>query len=352
MTAAPGPRDVLEVRQAIESLERRLLFQRLDPMEGTPVLFVAVGAGDDLARLASLTRDLPCVAVGLAADEPAAGSDAALDAFDVLIAPGAAVPPPWVGSPDLARTAALLADAVEASPHASVALVQLLRCNQQMSVADAIVAESFVYSMLQSGPRFGQWLSSRGPSVPAPPAQEPPVALTRHGPTLEVELNRPSVRNAVNMEMRVALIDALRTAAVDPSIEQVRLSGRGPDFCSGGDLSEFGLAADPATAHLVRIDHSVGSWVHRSRARVTVDVHGASVGAGVEIAAFSPHVRATADAVFSLPEVGMGLVPGAGGTASVSRRTGRHRACYLALSGAAVSAATALQWGLIDEVTS
>jgi enoyl-CoA hydratase/carnithine racemase len=61
-------------------------------------------------------------------------------------------------------------------------------------------------------------------------------------------------------------------------------------------------------------------------------------------------VRASADAFFQLPEVSMGLVPGAGGTVSVPRRIGRQRAAWMALTGARVDAPTALTWGLIDAI--
>jgi enoyl-CoA hydratase/carnithine racemase len=70
----------------------------------------------------------------------------------------------------------------------------------------------------------------------------------------------------------------------------------------------------------------------------------------VELPAFAHRVVATRDATFGLPEVGLGLIPGAGGTVSLPRRIGRHRTARLGLSGAAIDAATALEWGLVDEI--
>jgi enoyl-CoA hydratase/carnithine racemase len=84
--------------------------------------------------------------------------------------------------------------------------------------------------------------------------------------------------------------------------------------------------------------------------RLTVRVHGAAVGAGVELAAFAHRVEATDDATFCLPEVSMGLIPGAGGTFSVPRRIGRQRTLAWCLEGATIDAATALAWGLVDQV--
>ena len=66
--------------------------------------------------------------------------------------------------------------------------------------------------------------------------------------------------------------------------------------------------------------------------------------------AFARHVTAAPDTRIALPEVALGLVPGAGGTVSIPRRIGRHRTAALALSGSVIDAATALEWGLIDEV--
>jgi enoyl-CoA hydratase/carnithine racemase len=121
-------------------------------------------------------------------------------------------------------------------------------------------------------------------------------------------------------------------------------------FCSGGDLDEFGTVADPATGHLVRVTRSVGRAVHEVAARTTVHVHGPNAGSGVELAAFAGTVVAAPDATFVLPEVGLGLVPGAGGTVSLPRRIGRHRTAWLALTGATIDAELAQRWGLVDEL--
>ena len=79
-------------------------------------------------------------------------------------------------------------------------------------------------------------------------------------------------------------------------------------------------------------------------------VHGACVGAGIELPAFAGRVVASRDAWFALPEVAMGLVPGAGGTVSLPRRIGAQRTAWLALTGRRIDAETALAWGLVDEL--
>jgi len=89
-------------------------------------------------------------------------------------------------------------------------------------------------------------------------------------------------------------------------------------------------------------------WVHRCADRTEFRVHGACIGAGVELAAFAHRVVADPGTEFRLPEVGMGLVPGAGGTVSIPRRIGRHRTAFLGIGGSALSATTAADWGLVD----
>jgi enoyl-CoA hydratase/carnithine racemase len=82
--------------------------------------------------------------------------------------------------------------------------------------------------------------------------------------------------------------------------------------------------------------------------RVQVELHGACIGAGIELAAFARRVVARPDTRIHLPEIRMGLIPGAGGTASLPRRIGRQRTAFLALSGRWVDAETARAWGLVD----
>ncbi|MCU1600958.1 MAG: hypothetical protein JWO22_1667 [Frankiales bacterium] len=144
-------------------------------------------------------------------------------------------------------------------------------------------------------------------------------------------------------------MEGLEVARYDASVS-VELRGRGASFCSGGDLDEFGTATDLAAAHEVRVNQSAGARVHGVRDRTTAFLHGACIGAGLEVPAFAGRVVAHPDAVLQLPELSMGLVPGAGGTVSVVKRIGRWRTAWMVLSGEPVDAATALQWGLVDEV--
>jgi enoyl-CoA hydratase/carnithine racemase len=176
------------------------------------------------------------------------------------------------------------------------------------------------------------------------------VSREREG-RLSIVLNDPARRNAFSARLREALLDALLVGAADETITSVELSGTGPAFCSGGDLDEFGTAKDLVAAYLVRLSRAPWRVIDRIAAKVTVLAHGACVGAGTEMTAYAGRVVAAPDAFFALPEVGMGLVPGAGGSVSVPRRIGPWRAAWLMLTGERIPAETALRWGLVDEVT-
>lgn len=238
---------------------------------------------------------------------------------------------------------------VRAHPQASLALVQLLRRTLQLDVAGSLWAESLVYSTLQAGPEFGAWLAGRERRV-RPSSSGPAVGMRRSGGRLWIRLQRPEKRNAFSAEMRDGLAEALALLLRDGEIEEAVLCGEGPGFCSGGDLDEFGTLPDPATAHAIRMTRSPALLLSLCHGRVTARVHGACIGAGMELPAFCQRSIASEDATFEIPEVGMGLVPGAGGTASLPRRIGRQRCAWLGLSGRRIDAAEALAIGLVDEV--
>lgn len=318
---------------------------------------------EQLDLLATLSFGAPLVIIGVAADAVAVGADA----FDMLLCARPSPPAPWVSVQDLGRAVpgstteldmlddisvltGLLDDVVDASPGAAIALMQLLRSGQSLSAADAVVAESWVYSLLQTGPRYARWLGERTRTSVRPDSAGDVVALHRVGDTLRITLDRPEVRNAFSARLRDELVAALELVDLDATIDRVELRGRGPAFSSGGDLGEFGTAPDPLTAHLIRVSRSVGLGLDRHRRCITTFVHGTCVGAGVELPAFTDTVVAHPDTTFRLPEVAMGVVPGAGGTASIPRRIGRHRTAALALSGLLIDAPTALRWGLIDRI--
>lgn len=254
-----------------------------------------------------------------------------------------------VGVRDVEAAADGLAAAIAATPRAASALRGLLRITVAVPVAEGLVAESAVYSMLLAGTEFARWRASV-PRRPERGQPGPAVLLGRVGDRLNVTINNPGRHNAFNRFVRDGLAEAFDLAAADPSISCVVLKGSGPSFCSGGDLDEFGTTADVSTAHLIRLDRSVAARLDRCRDRVEAVLHGACIGAGIEIPSFAGRVVARSGAFFQLPELAMGLVPGAGGTVSITRRIGPWRTAYLALTGVRLDPPTALDWGLVDLV--
>ena len=179
----------------------------------------------------------------------------------------------------------------------------------------------------------------------------PRVRVDREGDTLSVTLTRPERLNALDALMRDQLVEALALAAADTGITRVELRGEGRAFCAGGDLDEFGSRPDPATAHLIRLERSVGRALSRLKKHTVAYLHGACMGSGIELAAFTDTVVAAEDTQIALPEIGLGLVPGAGGTVSLPRRIGRLRTAWLAFTGSTIDAALAHEWGLVDELS-
>ncbi len=330
------------VAQAVERLQSPYAPETFSVLTGEPALLVSLEAAGSAPGEAGLERalatlaELPGASIALAAGEPSGAAARLGDRCDVCVS-------------SEEELAAVLAT-VERTPLASLALVQLLRQGEQLDVHQGLIAESLVYSVLQSGPEFASWRASRADPPPAREHPEPAVLAARSGDRLSLTLNRPEKRNAYSAEMRDSLVEALRVAVGDPSISEIEIGGAGPSFCSGGDLDEFGTLPDPATAHAVRSTRNAARLLAACADRVTVRVHGACVGAGVELPAFAGTVIAQADAFFALPELAMGLVPGAGGTVSIPRRVGRQRCAYLALSGVRLDAETARAWGLVDRL--
>ena len=256
--------------------------------------------------------------------------------------------------PSVAAALTELADRCGRWPHAASVCDDVLRAvDVDAPALDGVITESLAYSTLQGGPEFARWLDDRGPGRPVEIPD--PVVARRIGDTLEVRFNRPQRHNAFSTDARAALLEALTVALVDPGVDRLVLAGYGESFCSGGDLAEFGTLADPASGHLARTRHSPALALDALRQRLgancRAEVHGQVLGSGLEMAAYCGHVACHPAATLGLPELTLGLIPGAGGTVSITRRIGRWRMAYLVLSGRTITPTTALDWGLVDSLT-
>jgi hypothetical protein len=290
-----------------------------------PLAFVDLDRCDDSLLLQSLPP-IPVIGVG-------ERSHPCADRVDAIIEPPI--------------DAATLIYNIQRAPRAAAVIVQLLRALQGAPLETALWMESCSYGLLQGSDEHAAWLSSRETSQPHAPGR---VIVERHEGALHITLDRAEAHNAIDRQMRDQLFDVFTLAALDPDIRSVKLTAVGETFCAGGDLDEFGTTRDPATAHLIRSRTLPALALARRPEIVHVHVQGASIGAGVEIAAFAGRVTAAPTAWFQLPELAMGLLPGAGGCVSVSRRVGRQRTALMILSGQRIDAGTALRWGLIDAI--
>lgn len=289
---------------------------------------------EDLEQLTGWMRRQPCPVIGLG---ERGGASEVADACDLVMS-------------DREGLATVVAH-IDRAPLAAMTLVQVLRETSAMSPGSALTLESLAYSALQAGPEFRRW-SADHPPAPERIARDdgPPVQIERDGARLMLRFNRPSSRNAMTVEMRDALVEAFELAAADSSIKAVTVDAAGACFSVGGAVEEFGTAPDPVSAHAVRSVRLPAAALLRIRAASHFHVHGACIGAGIELPAFADRLTASQDAFFQLPEIRFGLIPGAGGCVSLPRRIGRQRTAYLALSARRINAAKALRWGLIDAI--
>ena len=235
--------------------------------------------------------------------------------------------------------------AITAHRVAASVLVALLRQLPGMTIEQGLIAESLAYGHLQGGADHASWLALQQPQSVAPAGQ---VHIARDEGRLDILMDRPAADNAIDRPMRDGLAEAFQLAVIDETITAVKLRGAGRSFSLGAELSEFGTTRDPAEAHRIRQLTLPAIWAAQCGDKLEVHVQGACVGAGLEIAAFSRRITAGPRAWFQLPELAMGLIPGAGGCVSLTRRIGRQRTAELVLSGRRLSVREALDWGLVD----
>ena len=165
-----------------------------------------------------------------------------------------------------------------------------------------------------------------------------------------ITLNRPLALNAFNKQVRAELEQAFEDAEADKNVKVVVVTGNGRAFGAGKDLPEFignggdGMAADS------REDHRVFGKIRNLTKPVIAAINGIALGGGLELA-MSCHIRVAADtAIMGQPEVGLGGIPGAGGTQLLPRLIGMGAALYYLLTGENISAQEAYRLGLVDKV--
>jgi enoyl-CoA hydratase/carnithine racemase len=168
-------------------------------------------------------------------------------------------------------------------------------------------------------------------------------------PAARITMNRPDKRNALSLELMDELITALRDASADPAARAIVIEGAGPAFSAGHDLSEMIARNEAFYRELFRVCTVLMETIHELPQPVVAKVHGIATAAGCQLVAACDLAVASAEARFATPGVKIGLfcstpmVP-------VSRAIGRKRAMELLLTGEAIDAAIALEWGLVNRV--
>lgn len=181
---------------------------------------------------------------------------------------------------------------------------------------------------------------------------ESPVLVERFEAVGVVTLNRPGSLNALNNDLLGALADALSTLDDDETVHVVVVSGGSKVFAAGADLKQLDreLAA-PAGASAF-LESRFGYWdrIRATRCPLLAAVSGYALGAGCELALTCDLVVAAESARFGLPEVGLGLIPGAGGTQRLGRLVGKAKAMELVLTGRMLTAYESERLGIVNRV--
>lgn len=168
-----------------------------------------------------------------------------------------------------------------------------------------------------------------------------------------ITLNRPDALNALNSELMLEFSLALDLAAASEDVQALIVTGSGRAFIAGADINEFsGLGSDPFAGRDAALS---GQEVLAGLAAMPVPtiaaINGFAFGGGLEVALACDLRVATDGARMGLPEVGLGLIPGYGGTQRLPRLIGPSRAMDLIFTGRHVDAEEALQLGLVNRVS-
>ncbi len=168
-----------------------------------------------------------------------------------------------------------------------------------------------------------------------------------------ITLNRPKTLNAYSIQMRDDLYEVLSALRDDSEIRVAIFKGQGDRaFCAGADLSEFLTAPAPTSARQIRFGRDVWSLFLSLSMPLIAALHGYVLGSGLEIALFCDIRIASDDARFALPELGLGIIPAAGGTQTLPRAIGRGRALEMLLTNRWLSSDEAFGFGLVNRVVS
>ena len=169
-----------------------------------------------------------------------------------------------------------------------------------------------------------------------------------------IRINRPKAANSLNLQMCKDLMYAALAADEDPTVRAVLLGSTGKLFCPGGDLAGMQKAGSGKSALLKEMTtylHAGISRLARMRAPVIASIRGAAAGAGFSMACASDLALCSENAKFTMAYTAAGLVPDGSSTYHLPRLIGTRRSLDLMLTNRRLDAATALEWGIVNQVT-
>src|SRR3954471_2040870 len=176
------------------------------------------------------------------------------------------------------------------------------------------------------------------------------VEVTFEGGVARIFLNRPEKSNALNSAVLEDLRFSLRELAEKAGLRVAVLAGHGKAFCGGADVAELSELTQANAARFVERIHQACQAIRELPVPVVARLHGAVIGAGLEIAAACDLRIAAKDTKFAMPEVKLGI-PSVVEAALLPRLMGAGRAAWLVLTGEAIDAQRACEWGLVEEVS-
>jgi enoyl-CoA hydratase len=174
------------------------------------------------------------------------------------------------------------------------------------------------------------------------------IKLTRDGPVTIIQLNRPEVLNALNLQLMDEVIAALDTLEADESVRCVVLTGSERAFAAGADIKE--MAGATTVDMMMRDQFAKWDRIRRFKKPIIAAVSGYALGGGNELAMLCDMIVASETAQFGQPEINIGVMPGAGGTQRLTRAVGKAIAMDMVLTGRTLTAREALQFGLVNRV--
>ncbi len=174
------------------------------------------------------------------------------------------------------------------------------------------------------------------------------ILVTADGPVTTIQLNRPKVLNALNMQLMEELMTALDVLEQDEGVRCVVLTGNERAFAAGADINEM---AGASTVDMMTRDQ-FARWdrIRRFKKPLIAAVSGFALGGGNELAMLCDMIVASETAQFGQPEINIGVMPGAGGTQRLTRAVGKAVAMEMVLAGRNLSAREALAFGLVNRV--